>query len=61
MKKKYIAPHMEIIEIEIESLIMNASLRYNGASTNSDDGQMNISYDGISHVGIGDGGFLNSK
>ena len=61
MKKNYIAPHMEIIEIEIESIVMMTSPKYDGASVNFANDEPAVTYDGITKMGIGDGGFLGGK
>jgi hypothetical protein len=61
MKKNYVAPHLEIIEIEIESLLMITSPKYDNASASSSDGEVQVTYDGIGKIGIGDGGFLGGK
>ena len=65
MKKSYITPAFTIIALETQC-IMVGSDRITSLSTTSYDGSgtttdVNLSYDGITHVGIGDGGFLGGK
>ncbi|MBQ7237167.1 MAG: hypothetical protein IJS20_00075 [Bacteroidales bacterium] len=66
MNKSYITPAFIVIEIETEGIITTSPLgQYSTLSTTSTNGSettdMNINYDGIHHVGIGDGGFLMGK
>ncbi|MBP5680723.1 MAG: hypothetical protein J6X31_06710 [Bacteroidales bacterium] len=62
MKKSYIIPAFIIIEFETAGLLATSG-RYTSVSTScsSESSDVTLTYDGITHVGIGDGGFLNGK
>ncbi len=66
MKKYYITPAFIVIEMETEGIFTTSpGSQFSTLSTTSTGGSetsnMNINYDGIHHVGIGDGGFLMGK
>ena len=64
MNRFYITPQITVIEIESASVIAISggnSYRTTSISTTSATNEVNVTYDGINHTGIGNGGFLDVK
>ena len=61
MKRIYIAPKIVIVNLEHEGLIAVSGYRTLMTTTSSADNDVNVTYDGINHMGIGNGGFLDTK